>query len=299
MAVITWCGSGCVAHPTTDMAIVEREGNELFRVSFQELARKIIRGLPRNAAIAVDPYLLARAIAEVMAACTFRTAKGGRLLWNDYRIILARADFESVRSLQGPLERDLGEALAAEAAATGAELVGELRVSVVYDESNELRAGEGTVRVAFMPTERLPPARSGELTVRFDAAHLTGLMQAVGSTQTVIVQDSEVAATGARLRWSGGEAALVTGATFTVGRSHPGAPSPFVALTGAGPKINKQHVTISVGPGVARIGRLPSANPVHVNGDALAAGDEISVGLPAEIVLSRGELTLTLTSGSG
>ncbi|KAB2897022.1 MAG: DUF2662 domain-containing protein, partial [Kofleriaceae bacterium] len=151
------------------MAILEREGPELFRVRFLDLARKVVKGLARDAVVHVDPYLLARAVAEVMHACTFRTARGGRLLWNEYRVILARGDFDLVRALQGPLERDLGAALAEEAAATGAELVGELRVSVVYDESDELRTGEATVRVAFQPTEKLAAPRSGELTVRFDA----------------------------------------------------------------------------------------------------------------------------------
>lgn len=276
------------------MAIIEREGPELFRVRFGELARKVTRGLPRDAPVQVDPFLLARAVAEVMAACTFRTAKGGRLLWNEYRVILARADFELVRALQGPLERDLGEALAAEAAATGAELVGELRVSVVYDESDELRSGEGTVRVAFQPTARLPEPRSGELTVRFDAARLTGLMQAVGSTETVIVQDSGVATAGVRLRWPGGEAVVSPGATVTVGRPHAGAPPSFIALTGAGAKVNKQQMSIAVAGGAVRIGRLAGANPVQVNGVALAAGDETTVALPAEVVLSRGELALSV-----
>lgn len=278
------------------MAIVEREGPELYRVRFDELARKVVKGLPRGAPVAIDPFLLARAIAEVMAACTFRTAKGGRLLWNDYRLILARPDFELVRTLQGPLERDLGEALAAEAAATGAELVGELRVSVVYDESDELRAGEGVVRVGFLPTARLAEPRAGELTVRFDAGQLAGLMRAVGSTETVIVQDTGAAA-GARVRWPGGEARLVPGTTYTLGRPHAGAPPSFVALAGAGAKINKQQLWLALAGATLRIGRLAAGNPVQVNGAPLAAGAETAVALPVELVLSRGELTVTVSAG--
>jgi hypothetical protein len=280
------------------MATLEREGPDRFRVRFHELARKVVKGLPRDAMVQVDPFLLARAVAEVMAACTFRTARGGRLLWNEYRVILARADFELVRALQGPLERDLGSALAEEAAATGAELVGELRVSVVYDESDELRPGDATIRVAFQPTEQLAAPRSGELTVRFDAAQLTGLMRAVGSTETVIVQDTGAGVGSVKVRWSGGDALLAAGTTFAVGRPHAGAPSPFIALAGASPRINKQQLWLAAAGGASvRVGRYPAGNPVHVNGKALSPGEETTVAVPAEIVLSRGELTLSVTAG--
>jgi hypothetical protein len=279
------------------MAILEREGPDLFRVRFGELARKVVKGLARDAAVQVDPYLLARAVAEVMHACTFRTARGGRLLWNEYRVILARGDFDSVRALQGPLERDLGAALAEEAAATGAELVGELRVSVVYDESDELRTGEATVRVAFQPTEKLAAPLSGELTVRFDAAQMNGLMRAVGSTETVIVQDTGAGVGGARLRWTGGDAQLAAGTTFALGRPHAGAPSPFIALTGASARVNKQQLWLAAAGASVRVGRYPAANPVHVNGRALSPGEEVVVAVPAEIVLSKGELTLSVIAG--
>ena len=139
---------------------VTRESPDRFGIDLGELARKVVRGFKRGDQVQVDPYLIARAIAEVMRTCAFRTATGQRLLWNNYRMILARADYELVHALQGPLERDLGRALADEAAATGAELVGELAVSVVYDEADELRAGHAVVRVAFVPTERLQPAAS-------------------------------------------------------------------------------------------------------------------------------------------
>lgn len=277
------------------MAPIEREGADLFRVSFAEIARKVVPGFRRDAVVEVDPYLLARAIALVMGACGFRTARGQRLLWNQYRVILARADFERVRALQGPLERDLGAALTDEAAATGAELVGELRISVVYDEADELQPGAGAVRVAFVPTAQLPAAQAGELTVRFDAVQLTDLMQAVGSTETVIVHDTGAGAAGYRLRWPGGEATVAVGATVVLGRPHLGAPTPFVALTGASAKINKQHLWIAAGAGAVRIGRHPSGNPVHVNGAAVPAGGEVTVAAPVEIVLARGDLVLRLT----
>lgn len=278
------------------MNILVRDGAEQFRVHFATLAHKVVKGAPRGGPVQVDPFLIARAVAEVMAACTFRSAKGRRLLWNEYRVILARADFALVRALQGPLERDLGEALAAEAASTGAELVGELRVSVVADEADELAAGEGVVRVGFVPTAQLAAPVTGELTVRFDAGQLGGLMKAVGSSETVIISEVGAAPRRYRLRWQHGEATLAFGATFVLGRPHPGAPEGFVALAGASAKINKQQLWIATAPGGVRVGRFDAANPVHVGGEALAPGAElaVTVAAPLQIALSRGELVLTL-----
>jgi hypothetical protein len=276
------------------VSILVRDSADQFRVQFAALAHKVVKGAGRGGVVQVDPYLIARAVSEVMAACTFRSAKGGRLLWNEYRVILARADFALVRALQGPLERDLGQALAAEAAATGAELVGELRVSVVYDEADELRAGEGVVRVGFVPTEQLATEQAGELTVRFDAGQLGGLMRAVGSVETVIVQDAGGAARSLRLRWPHGEATVALGTTAVLGRPHVGAPAGFVALTGASAKINKQQLWIAPTAAGVRVGRMAAGNPVHVNGAAIAAGEEVLVSGPLEIALSRGELVLTL-----
>ena len=127
---------------------IKRLAPDQFQVGFGELA-KVRRGEP----VQIDPFLIARAIALVMRECTVRSAAGRPILWNEYRMILARADFDLVRSLQGPLERDLATVLAQEARAREAELVGALRVTVVFDEADELAAGHGVVRVAFVPTE--------------------------------------------------------------------------------------------------------------------------------------------------
>lgn len=278
------------------MAPIRKDSVDQFRVEFAALAR-VKRGEP----VQVDPFLIARAIALIMRECSARSAAGRPILWNEYRMILARRDFELVRSLQGPLERDLRTVLAQEAKARASELVGELRVSVVFDEADELPAGQGVVRVAFAPTEKLAAARAGEMTVRLDGWVVAGEIAArtpAGLADTVFVDDSTGGA-GDRcvLRWSDGEAALALGATIVVGRPHADAPAHFVSLTGAGAKVNKQHFWIAVGTSTARIGRLANANPVHVNGRAVAASEDVEVALPAEISLSRGDLVLTVRRG--
>jgi hypothetical protein len=270
---------------------IKKDSVDQFRVHFGELA-KVRRGEP----VQVDPFLIARGIALVMRECTVRSAAGRPILWNEYRMILARGDFDLVRSLQGPLERDLATVLAQEAGTREAELVGALRVTVVFDEADELPRGQGVVRVSFVPTDKLVQPRAGEMTMRFDAWAVAGEIAArapSGHADTMFVHDS-AAGDQCLLQWPGGQLPLPNGATVVVGRPHPDAPAQFVGLTGAGPKVNKQHFWIAITPAAVRVGRLANANPVHVNGRALGAGEDLEVSLPAEISLSRGDLLVTV-----
>lgn len=280
------------------MPAIRKDSIDQYRVSFGELA-KVRRGEP----VLVDPYLIARAVAAVMRECTVRSAAGRPILWNEYRVVLARADFDLVRSLQGPLERDLATVLTQEAQQRQAELVGALRITVVFDEADELPAGQGVVRVAFVPTDKLVAPRNNEMTVRLDGWAVAGEIAAraaqhnpSASPDTVFVQDAgDTARAGETvLAWPGGEVALAVGATVVVGRPHPEAPPQFVALSGAGAKVNKQHFWIAVGKESVRIGRLATANPVHVDGVPLAASEERDLVPPVEISLSRGDLVLAL-----
>lgn len=285
------------------MAAISKESLDQFRVRFAELAK-----VRRGEAVQIDPYLIAQAIALVMRECTVRSAAGKPIVWNDYRMILARGDYELIRALQGPLERDLRTVLAQEAQARKAELVGELRVTVVFDEADELPASQGVVRCAFVPNEKQSAPRAGEMTMRFDAWAASGEVFPASrakpvplhpgarapkpGTDTVIVEDSirgDYA-----LYWAGGRASLAAGSTVVLGRPHADAPAQFIALTGAGSTVNKQHLFIAATATAVRIGRFPKANPVHVNGVAIVAGEEIEVTLPAEISLSRGDFLLTL-----
>jgi hypothetical protein len=279
------------------MGAVRREAVDQFRVGFAPIARA-----RRGEAVEVDPFLIARAIALVMRECAVRTAAGGRLLWNEYRVVLARRDFELVRALERRLEADLVAVLAQEVRALRAELVGELRVTVVFDESDELAAGEGVVRVGFVPTAELARPRAGEMTVRLDApafgAMAAGGAARPGPADTVFVDDAAGAAEGrCVVLWPGGWAPVPPGGAVVVGRPHAEAPPRFVGLTGASAKISKRHFWIAAGPGAVRIGRLAEANPVHVGGQLLAPSQEMDLALPAEISLSHGELIVTVRRG--
>lgn len=271
------------------MAAIHKDGLDQFRVRFAELAR-----VRRGESVQIDPYLIAQAIGLVMRECNVRSALGKPLVWNDYRMILSRRDFDLIRPLQAPLERDLKTVLAQEARAREAELVGELRVTVMFDEADELAQAEGVVRVAFVPTEKLAAPRAGEMTMRLDSWAVAGeiAVRPPAPTDTVIVEDQT--APGHVVYWTGGSAALALGTTVVIGRPHAEAPAHFIALTGAGAKVNKQHAWLAATPHALRIGRFAKANPVHVNGQPIAAGEDLEVALPAEVSLSRGDFVLTI-----
>jgi hypothetical protein len=255
------------------------ESPNQFRVRFDALGRA--EGRASRESIVVDPYLIGRAIAEVMRHCNVRSALGRALAWNEYRVILSRVDAESLGPLRVALEGDLEAATALEAEERALELVGEVRVTVVVDESDELRPGVAVIRTAFVSPEPASASAGGLETVREDAP---------APRRTPIAR-----AVSYRLAWATGEATLVAGATVFVGRPHPGAPPGFVALEGASARINKQQIALTPGPGSVLVRRLASANPVEVSGEPLAAGAEVAAKLPATIVLSKGDLLLVVS----
>ncbi|HEY3358213.1 MAG TPA: FhaA domain-containing protein [Polyangia bacterium] len=287
------------------MAAVTPESPTQYHVRFADLGRRGLGRVLRAGAVQVDPYLIGRALAEVMRACTVRGASGRRLLWNEYRVVLARGDFEPLRALAGPLDRDLTEVLTRAVKERHAELVGPLRVHLVVEEGHELEPGHAVVRVAFSPAERLAAPADGELTVGLDAwaagrrpappPHGGGRAQDARDGSTVHVAEAAEAGRRCRLAWDGGEAILPAGVTVVLGRPHAEPPPHFVALLGASTRVSKQHAWVAVGPAAVTIGRFSTANPVHVNGAPVPAAGEVTTDEPlVEISLSRGDLVLSL-----
>lgn len=282
------------------MGALTRESNHQFRVRLSDLdggpLRRLFGGEPRE----VDPYAVARAVREVMRRASARSPTGGRLLWNEYRVILAPEDFEHLRALQDYLRRELQGVLEAEVERLGGELVGDLCVHVVVDEARELGPGDAVVRVAFSQNEHIAPPADHEMTVRLGERGAAGEIVAPAGAAEATAQvtgawgPSALVAT-YDLSWPGGQASVYDGVRTVAGRPHPGHPPQFVPLRGASARVSKRHVVITARGGAAVVGRLPGANPVDVGGRALAAGDEIEVSEPAvDISLSRGELVLSL-----
>lgn len=271
---------------------VTRDNPNQFYVKFDEIARRGLGRVRRQEVVQVDPYLIARAVSQVMRSCTVRSATGRAILWNEYRVILSRRDFEGLGPLRAALETDLEEALTREAGELSADLFGALRVSVVLDEGDELAAGHAVIRTAFVRTERAPAAAAGPMTMRFDPAQRAH-REAAQAGQ--LERPAPAPATAYCLEWQHGHATLPPGVTVVVGRPHPQPPGRFIALEGASERINKQHFVLTTGPAQVNIGRLPSSNPVHVDGQLLRAGSEMAATPRVEISLSKGDLVLVLS----
>jgi hypothetical protein len=289
------------------VAAVTKEAPNRFRIRFEDVASGL-KKLLGGGFFQVDPFLIARAIVQVMKGASMRSATGRLLVWNDYRVILARDDFEPLRTLQARMQDEIGKVVVEEARRADAELVGDLCVRLVADEGNELAPGEGVIRVEFAPSERLEPPRAGEMTMRFDCADIVsgelrapaaGRAPSPAGTETVIVQDPGPPAAYV-LRWPGGSAEVLRNVRVILGREHPGAPANFIPLRGASERINKQQLWLLAGQASLIVGRPVGANPVAVDGELVRAGEQAEIAKPTlAIDLSRGELLLSLTRAGG
>jgi hypothetical protein len=240
---------------------------------------------------AVDPFLVAKAVKEVMRQCPNRTATGGPLVWNDYAVFLDIADWTRIKKLETTLVRDLGGVVEKELATLKAEMVGPLNVRLLRDESGNVRPGTGVIKADFTEAARLAAPDPSEMTVR------VGKPVARSLTDLPTERVPEIAADGSRLRvnWDKGSTTVTGGTRVVLGRPHQPASPGFVPLTGAASKINKRHLWIEAGGGGVIIGRFSEANPVEVAGRLVQQGGQIAVDrFPVQVTLSNGEMRLTI-----
>jgi hypothetical protein len=248
----------------------------------------------REPKVAVDPFLVAKAVKAVMRLCPHKTATGAPLVWNDYAVFLDLGDWERVKKLEGTLVRDLGGVVEKELKHIKAAMVGSLAVRLLRDEGGTVRPGNAIIKVDFSEGDKPQPTDPSEMTVRIGipvARSLTDLTQRVPEAAVAPATEEEQL----KVSWPGGSTTIRAGSRVVMGRPHT-APSPgFVALAGAGSKINKRQVWIEAGAGGAIIGRLSEANPVEVMGRLVQSGGQIAIdSFPAEVSLSNGELCLTV-----
>lgn len=246
----------------------------------------------RSRKVAVDPFLVAKAVKAVMGECRDRTATGSPLVWNDYAVFLDLTDWARIKKLEATLTRDLGAVVEKELHARKTEMVGPLNVRLVRDESGSVREGHAIIRGDFTETERLAPADPSEMTVRVGRAVRPTLAQ---PTQRVPEGAAPNGATGLRVEWPRGDTRVADGSRIVMGRPHKPASPGFVALTGASTKINKRQLWIEAGAGGVIIGRFSEANPVQVAGRLIQSGGQIAVDrFPLDVTLSNGEMSLTI-----
>ncbi|HVR69961.1 MAG TPA: FhaA domain-containing protein [Vicinamibacteria bacterium] len=241
--------------------------------------------------IAVDPFLVAKAVKEVMRQCPNRTATGGPLVWNDYAVFLDIADWTRIKKLESTLVRDLGGVVEKELATLKAEMVGPLNVRLLRDESGNVRPGTGVIKADFAEAARLAAPDPAEMTVRVGKPVTRSL------TDLPTERVPEMVADGSRLsvNWEKGSTTVTGGTRVVLGRPHQPASPGFVPLTGAASKINKRHLWIEAGGGGVIIGRFSQANPVEVAGRLVQQGGQIAVDhFPVQVTLSNGEMQLTI-----
>ena len=279
------------------MSAISKQSADQFLVRFAELSGGGLLRLFRDPCRQVDPFIIGRSLVQVMKLCSVRSARGRVLLWNEYRVVLCRDDFEPLRALQNHLMKDLEEVLAQETRRLKADLVGDLCIHLVVDETNELPQGQAVVRVGFASNERITRPEAGEMTIRLDSMTVSGEIGGQPlDPHTIQIQDPLVwQGNPCSLRWPTGNALVQVGIRTVLGRPHPSPPVHFIALDGASYRINKEQCWLLVGPSSVAIGRFSSANPVEVGGAIVAAATQVDVvDLPVEISLSRGSLILTL-----
>lgn len=277
-----------------------------FRVDFSRLGGSGWQGrlkamFGQSTPRTVDLYRIGLAVCGVMAHSSERDVDGTLLAWNEYRIYLARADYDRLRALQTRLQQGLDLRIREQLEAIDARTIGDPVVRVLVDEETDLPRGIGEVIVSYVANAELAPPSDGEVTVRVPSARprLKPAPTAAPAAGTIRVQeDAEAPAGGGPglwLRWAGGEAQVAPGTRAQVGRPHDSPPSSFVALTGASTRINSAQFHIEGSAQGVVVSRPIRSNPVKVAGRLLQPGGRMVVAeLPVEVDLSNGELTVTV-----
>lgn len=283
--------------------MLKAEGPDRFRVDFGAVKREVwwkrpFRALSSSEGTLVDGFAISQAIAGAMRACPFRAASGAPQVWNEYRLFLSRDDHDRLRPLERRLQEELAPLLYEELVRQSATTVGALVVRLLVDDEASVEPGFAILHARHTPDPASLPTASGEVTMRLGAGGPTpGALSTPALATERLGPTPSAHGQSARLTAPGGALTLPLGRLVVLGRSHPDAPPEFLAIPGASARINRRQLRIRVlGSGAAIVGREPgdATNPVLVGDAALAPGEDREVPLPVQIVLSHGELTLTL-----
>lgn len=267
--------------------MLKPEAPDRFRVDFAQAKRGVgWRSIFAPKAVVVDAWAIGQAVIAALGRCPFRSAAGVPQVWNEYALFLARVDHDRLRPVEGSLQKDLAPMIFEELVRLGAVTVGAPVVRLLVDDEDVVEPGTGVLRVRHVPDADAPAPGLGEITVRLDKPK-AGSVPPATTTQRV---------GGALLRLpAGGEIVLAPGRRLVLGRAHPEAAADHVALPGAGPRINRRQVAVTVEGESVEVAREPGeTNPVAVAGRPLAPGEAARERLPVEIVLSGGEMKLVV-----
>ncbi len=272
-----------------DKALTD-DGDHRYTVDFRALRWGKVGAMLRNEQVQVDPHLISEALCAVMRRCTVRDARGDALVWNEYKIFLARADHSRLRPLETRLHGDLPGLLHEQLLEQKADLVGDLCVRLMVDEAGDVEESNAIVLVGFVPNKDLASSSDDEVTVRVNKQGRR--VAEAANTQRI---EEPASGDGVHIVMAQGRRFLPAGTRVMIGRPHPNAPPNFLALAGADKTINKRQLWLEADEHGVIVGRMSNANPVQVNGRLVQPGGELLVeALPVELSLSNGGITLQL-----
>ncbi|MDP2306425.1 MAG: DUF3662 domain-containing protein [Pseudomonadota bacterium] len=280
-----------------DFSKVKRKGSWLG--AFAEVLGKAFEPQP---VVVVDAWAIGQAVTAAMVTCPFKSATGQPQVWNEYRVFLSRADHDRLRPIEQSLQKDLGPILYEELVRIDAVTVGALTVRLLVDDADEVEAGHGVLHARHVPDAQAAVPGAGEITVRLDKQKPAGSGAAPGALSPSLSAGGlgTVPVGAVILRAPTGDIVLRGSVRHVLGRAHPHAGSDHVAIPGAGPRINRRQVMVRVDGDHVEVSREPGdSNPVTVGGAALAPGQAVREKLPVEIVLSGGEMKLTVQRPAG
>ncbi len=264
-----------------------------FLVDFSK-ARRSRKGIGKSiesifvrapAPVTVDGQALAQAIVAVMDACDFTDVQGRAWLWNEYRIFLSRPDHDRLRDVEDALRTDLLSLLNEEIVRRDARMPEGFLVALVVDEGDELNEGRGVLRVRHRKDLAQAPVVPGEITMRADRI----------AKPAPKAPESTERESGLRVVCEAGSIGLPEGRPMALGRAAPDVGADHLALPGAGPRVSRRHISVTIRGNEAEIVRLPGSNPVEVAGVALAEGEAVRAVLPAAVGLGGGAWRGTVT----
>lgn len=263
-----------------------------FRVDFGRLRHSglfgWLRGLLRPTPVEVDPYLVGWAVREVMLRCPIRSARGQRLVWNEYKVFLSHHDYQILLPLERRLLSGLARVIRETLDHLEADTVGDTVVRILPNEEDDSPAAKSEIVAAFVEDADLAPDRDGEKTVRV-ARRILPLKEDTQPMREPLVEGA------LKLRWEGGEALIPPQTKVRVGRPSAKPAERFVPLTGASRRISSFHMTLENAGDAVVIVRPVKANPVQVGGRLIQPGGKLRLSkLPVKISLSNGEMLLDL-----
>ncbi|ANM30927.1 hypothetical protein ABI59_17110 [Acidobacteria bacterium Mor1] len=155
---------------------VRRIGRDRFEVRFERLKRELLplrkQILMDRSMLQVDPQLILEAIRRVMPYCELHDGAGNRLVWNEFKVFLAREDHDEFAPMEPRLVAEADQVLDAYRKSLGAEAIGDLTLRLLVDDSDAVEGRVSVIQVAAKANKALneyvaPPE---EITVRLPAA---------------------------------------------------------------------------------------------------------------------------------